>query len=113
VYLAQGAIEDIIKKAIPALGAAQSALDDPALGETVCLATQLSRLADGKDPGRACARTANPNSDKGLGLSAALPGLRAFVWVRKNPIVASALVGTVIGLVWAVGYSTGAKRRTP
>lgn len=112
-YIATGAsFEEIIAQALPIVNAAQGVLQDPALGEIVCQTTRLSRITDGREPGARCKKTVitAQNKNDGLGLSSALPGLRAFVWIRENPVLASATITAALGMFWFWGFSVGHRR---
>lgn len=104
---------EIINKALPIANAAQSVLVDPATGEIVCLATRLSRMTEGRDPGRPCAKVAYSADDysKGLGLASAVKPIRFFSWLRENPAIAALIVGSSLGLFWYWGFEAGYRKR--
>jgi len=112
-YIATGADIGSVLGQIGEIATTTSAVtSDPAFGEIICQARILSRIADGRDDGSACAKTVitAANRDKGIGLKGALPALRAFVWIRRHPLLASAVGLAAFSLVWGWGYGTGRRR---
>jgi hypothetical protein len=80
---------------------------DPALNELACLVLRLQAVTEGTDPGPKCPKRTYSAAQKmkGVGLYQAIPPLRAWLWVRENPILAAAAgAGVVvsIGVLWTV-----------
>lgn len=95
-----------------AVQAASQIVEDPFLPEIACHVLRLSRIAAGEDAGRPCPATVvTPGrQNKGVGLSAVSAPLRAFTWMRANPLVAMAIGGAVVGGVFWLGYRHGRNR---
>lgn len=97
---------------VQALGDISSTIDavakiteDPALPEVACNVLRLNRVTEGKSA-PPCSRRVYTAADrhKGVGLYAALPPLRAFVWTRQHPVAAVAVGAGVVGGLVALGY---------
>lgn len=112
-YISQGATwEEVINQAAPYANIAKAALDDPALGEVICLITRYSKIDQGKSPGGACKKSVitPANAQKGLGLSSALPAVRGFVWVKEHSLISATVAIAAVWSIWFLGYSSGRKR---
>lgn len=84
---------------------------DPYLSEVACRAAQIVALQKGPPyPVMQCARTA-PGLTGGIGLSAAVKPMRAYVTVKKHPVLLPLGAAIVIGLPVLLGYYLGKRKR--
>jgi len=78
---------------------------DPYLPEVVCRVQQLTQIDHGQAV-QICADTPD-NVVGGVGISRAIPALRAYVYAQQNPWVYPAVIAAVIGLPLLIGYELG------
>ena len=97
---------ELLETAGPALEAAIQLLEDPYLPEVTCNVLRLSKVEQGKPVGAPC--PVGPRGQrKGIGLRYAIKPLRAAVWVRLNPLLATALGISVVGSLIGIGVIIG------
>ena len=100
-----GAITDVA-------AAARSVVEDPCLGQVTAM---LLHLRDLEQRAPALVKGVTPTKPtapvKGIGLCKAVPPLRAVVWVRERPWVASLAALSVVGGLVGAGYLLGKRRR--
>ena len=103
-----GAITDVA-------AAAKSVVEDPCLGQVTAM---LLHLRDLEQRAPALVKRVTPTKPtkptapvKGIGLCKAVPPLRAVVWVRERPWVASLAALSVVGGLVGAGYLLGKRRR--
>ncbi len=97
---------ELLETAGPALEAAIQLLEDPYLPEVTCNVLRLSKVEQGKPVGAPC--PVGPRGQrKGIGLRYAIKPLRAAVWVRINPLLATALGLSVVGSLIGIGVIIG------
>ncbi len=103
----------LLDAASPALGVAVDVLADPYLPEVVCHVERLARIEQGEPPGRGCTptRAVRGTARRGIGLRLAAKPLRAVVWARLHPALATALAISVVGAVFGIGVAFGQRTR--
>jgi len=74
-----------------------SIVADPALPRVASLINELNALEKDTEGGR------------GVGLQAIVPPLEAYVYYKKNPVVASLIVGLIVGLPLFIAFKAGSK----
>lgn len=83
---------------------------DPALGEVVSLAKQIYAVQTAT-PSIGTKTPPKPTGPidyrAGVGLKAAVPPLKAILYVSKNPWVVPASIGAIIGLPLLLGFALG------
>ncbi len=83
---------------------------DPYLSEVACRAAQIVALRKGAPvPVMQCPRTA-PGLPGGVGLSAAVKPMRAYVTVQKHPALVPLGIAIAIGLPVLLGYYLGKRK---
>lgn len=107
--LVKAGVPEILEQAGPGVEAAARLVEDPALPEVACQILRLEKIHHGESPGSPCPLTVVTKSaaGKGVGLSAATTPLRAFVWTQEHPVAAWSLIVGAVGLIWAIGFSSG------
>lgn len=85
--------------------------NDPYLAETVCRAAQILALQKGPPyPVMQCNKTA-AGLPGGVGLSAAVRPMRAYVAVKKHPLLLPLGIAVVVGIPVLFGYYLGKRKR--
>ena len=104
--------QSLFEKAGPTLKAALEIIEDPYLPEVVCHVSRLARIERGERPGSACIEaTVSPAvANRGIGLRLAIKPLRAVVWARLHPLLASAIGISFVGALVGIGIAIGKGR---
>ena len=102
----------ILGTAAPALEVAIEVLADPYFPEVVCHLERLARVERGEDAGPRCPPTVRPSGAprRGVGLRFVTPPLRVAVWARLHPLLAGAVVFSLVGAVFGLGFAFGQRR---
>ena len=103
----------LIDRAAPTVLAAARVIEDPALPEVTCQVLRLHTIAAGQPVGAPCKRIVITDTDKrkGIGLYAARDPLRAYVWARQHPLLATLVGVGIVGGLYYLGYSAGKGKR--
>ena len=78
---------------------------DPCLTEVVRLALQLRPASDPNVP------STPTQASLGIGLCKVVPGLRAIVFIKANPIVGYGLIAGFLGIFVGIGYRLGQRSK--
>lgn len=78
---------------------------DPYFAETVCHVQQLQQIEHGQQV-QVCAETPDGYVG-GVGLRAAMPAMRAYVYAQRNQWVYPAAIAAILGLPLLIGYNLG------
>lgn len=103
-----GSVDDVINTLTSAAGGALDIASDPYLPEVICRIAQLKTIQAGGTPA-VCPDTAD-NLPGGVGLSAAVVPLRAYVYAQQNKWVYPVAIAAIIGLPMWIGYELGRGR---
>jgi hypothetical protein len=93
--------------AASAISVANDVIHDPYFNEAVCRVKQLQAI-ENRQAVPVCAKTA-PNIGGGVGLRAAMPALRGYVYASQKPFKWPlwAAVAGAVGVPMLIGYALG------
>lgn len=91
---------------VSAVDVASMIAADPALPDVGCRVAQLYAL-ENKQPVRTCPPTRGASGPGGIGLSAAVPALKAWVYAKRHPWAVPVGAAAVLGIPFLLGYLAG------
>lgn len=98
----------IIARIGPYVGTVRRVVDDPSFPTVI---QRIQTIADIEASSAAASGAPTPSSKAGVGLARAVPVLDAYIFARRNPWVAGAVVGGIVAIIAGIGYRYGKKAK--